>query len=898
MKDRFGRTVCVTGFVLFLLVLWSASAIAAHYQYAYRFQKPEIVNLPNGRHLVKVANTRNNDDMVGAPILPVKTARLFFPADEEVISVDVKESKPINVEGIYNVQFAPTARPLSAVGPFPPDVPAAIIYEKDAFFPPGLYKKKSPQFLLGVQIAEVDLAPVQYNPSNGKLKYYERMEVFITTRKSVKPEKVVRYRGLSSDKIKILKTVDNKADFIAAEEGESLSSDSADPTGGGVSIAATTVAEYLVITTLTLKPAFQVLTDHRSSLSGGGYTTHIEDIANIDATYSGVDLAEKVRNYIRDMYNVPNGTRFVVLGGDVDLIPTRGCYAVVGSYTDYNIPSDLYFGCLDGTWNEDGDDIWGETNDGPSSGDIDWYSEVYVGRISADNPSEASNHIQKIIASETSSHPNRTLMVGEKLDDTPTWGGDRMDWVYSYMDGAPVTKLYDKNGTWSKSDLIYLINDMNQQHFWINHLGHSNSTYNMKLGNYDIGSMSNNDYFLVYSQGCYSGNIEYDDCFGEVITNNHNDRGAYAYIGNSRYGWYNSGTYVTGASNLMHKEFVEAVFTDNFTRLGEANQIPKATLHSGTYRWIAFETNLLGCPAYDLNPNYCSSDQDCSDGLYCNGLESCDGGVCQEGEPFVCDDGVFCNGQEECVEVGEQADCVSSGDPCEPPLMCDEDTGSCTECLADADCDDGEVCTTDRCDMGECGNIWPACGQQDGCCDPDCNGQEEDPDCLCGNDLCEPGEDCDSCPKDCISDTGSGTCGACFKGVCNGDCHPNKEGPDCADCSPSYCCGDSFCEGNENSGNCEIDCGSGPGCGDGICDPGENSCNCQLDCGAAPGTEIPNATCSDGLDNDCDGSIDCSDTEDCSGEPTCSDGCKSKSEECRSNSECCSGSCHPKKGCR
>ena len=348
--------------------------------------------------------------------------------------------------------------------------------------------------------------------------------------------------------------------------------------------------------------------------------------------------------------------------------------------------------------------------------------------------------------------------------------------------------------------------------------------------------MSDNDYFLVYSQGCYSGNIEYDDCFGEVITNNHNDRGAYAYIGNSRYGWYNSGTYVTGASNLMHKEFVEAVFTDNFTRLGEANQIPKATLHSGTYRWIAFETNLLGCPAYDLNPNYCSSDQDCSDGLYCNGLESCDGGVCQEGEPFVCDDGVFCNGQEECVEGDEQAVCVSSGDPCEPPLMCDEDTGSCTECLADGDCDDGEVCTTDRCDMGECGNIWPACGQQDGCCDPDCNGQEEDPDCLCGNDLCEPGEDCDSCPKDCISDTGSGTCGACFKGVCNGDCHPNKEGPDCADCSPSYCCGDSFCEGNENSGNCEIDCGSGPGCGDGICDPGENSCNCQLDCGAAPGT--------------------------------------------------------------
>lgn len=320
MKDHFGRIVCTTGFVLFLLVLWSASAIAGHYQYAYRFQKPEIVTLPNGRHLVQMQNTRHNDDMVGAPILPVKTARLFVPSDEEVVSVDVKKGKPITVEGSYDVQFALMAHPLSAVGPFPTDVPAAIIYENDAFFPSGLYKKKSPQFLLGVQIAEVDLAPVQYNPVSGKLKYYKRMEVFITTRKSVKPEKVARYRGMGSDRINILKTVDNKADFVAAEEGDGLSSDSADPTVGGSSVAVTTAAEYLVITTSTLKPAFQVLTDHRSSPVGGGYTTHIEDIATIGATYSGVDLAERVRNYIRDMYNF--GTRFVVLGGDVDLIPT------------------------------------------------------------------------------------------------------------------------------------------------------------------------------------------------------------------------------------------------------------------------------------------------------------------------------------------------------------------------------------------------------------------------------------------------------------------------------------------------------------------------------------------------------------------------------------------------
>ena len=870
MKDRFGRTVCVTGVVLFLLVLWSTSAIAAHYQYAYRFQKPEIVTLPNGRHLIQMQNTRHNDDMVGAPILPVKTARLFVPADEEVVSVAVKKGKPINVEGSYDVQFALMAHPLSAVGPFPPDVPAAIIYEKDAFFPSGLYKKKSPQFLLGVQIAEVDLAPVQYNPVNGKLKYYERMEVFISTRKSVKPEKVARYRGLESDKIKILKTVDNMADFIAAGEADSQPDEAADPTGGDASAAVTTAAEYLVITTSTLAPKFQGLTDHRSSPAGGGYTTHIEDIATIDATYSGVDLAEKVRNYIREMYN--SGTRFVVLGGDVDLIPTRGCYAVVGSYTDYNIPSDLYFGCLDGTWNEDEDNIWGETNDGEGGGDIDWNSEVYVGRISVDDPTEAENHIHKIIASETGSRPNHTLMLGEQLDGDPTYGGDRMDWVYSYMGGIPVTKLYDKDGIWPNSDLINLINDTDQQHHWVNHLGHSNSTYNMKLGNGDIDSMSNSDYFLVYSQGCYSGNIEYDDCFGEVITNNHNDRGAYAYIGNSRYGWYNSGTYVTGASNLMHKEFVEAVFTDNFTRLGEANQIPKAALHSSTYRWIAFETNLLGCPAYDLNPTYCTSDEDCSDELYCNGEESCVNGVCQEGIPFVCDDGEFCNGQEECVESSQQAVCESSGDPCELPLTCDPGSNSCVGCgddyCAGGSIEDCETCPED-CISG---------GSSTGC----------------GNGVCEPGsEDCLSCPDDCAGKQ----VGKPSKQYCCGDRNgTNPVGCDdqrcnsgeysCSGTPLSFCCGDNICEGEEDIFNCEIDCSASPDCGDGLCNPqDEDVCNCQSDCGIPP-TE----NCSDGDDDDCDGLVDCADPDCIVSDPACTT-CLPKGALCNPNIECCSGTC-------
>jgi len=124
--------------------------------------------------------------------------------------------------------------------------------------------------------------------------------------------------------------------------------------------------------------------------------------------------------------------------------------------------------------------------------------------------------------------------------------------------------------------------------------------------------MTNNKYFFVYSQGCYSGSIdglnsdntyESTDCFGEAITNGDSDGGAFAYIGNSRYSWYYPGSFVKGASNLAHKEFVEAITSGNITKIGVANQKSKTDLplDSQLYRWIAFATNLIGCPATDLS---------------------------------------------------------------------------------------------------------------------------------------------------------------------------------------------------------------------------------------------------------------------------------------------------------
>ncbi len=71
----------------------------------------------------------------------------------------------------------------------------------------------------------------------------------------------------------------------------------------------------------------------------------------------------------------------------------------------------------------------------------------------------------------------------------------------------------------------------------------------------------------------------------------------------------------------------------------------------------------------------CDTDADCDDGLFCNGFETCEEGMCADGNDPCPDDGLFCNGEETCYE--ENDECLSSGNPCLPGEECDEENNRC-----------------------------------------------------------------------------------------------------------------------------------------------------------------------------------------------------------------------------
>jgi hypothetical protein len=159
-----------------------------------------------------------------------------------------------------------------------------------------------------------------------------------------------------------------------------------------------------------------------------------------------------------------------------------------------------------------------------------------------------------------------------------------------------IDTLYERDGSWSQSDLVLRIN--NGLHV-INHLGHGSPDYAMKLYNPDIMSeLTNTDQCFVYSQTCLAGHFDGTECWAETL-NIKTDHGGFAVVMNARYGW-GTGYSTDGPSQRFDREFWDAVFGEGMPELGRANQDSKEDnlyrISDECMRWCTYELNLFGDP--------------------------------------------------------------------------------------------------------------------------------------------------------------------------------------------------------------------------------------------------------------------------------------------------------------
>jgi len=428
--------------------------------------------------------------------------------------------------------------------------------------------------------------------------FYPSIEVTVQTEPEQTQEWTSPVRGWQTDRDLVTGMVANPQDIVAYDGlGVAGAASGALPAGA---------YDYVIITGTELAPGFAPLLTQKQSR---GLDATLYTVEDIYANYSGVDVAAQVREFIRDAYTTW-GTEYVLLGGDVDVVPYRGGWGQVASQVpdDDTMPTDLYFACLDGSWNGDGDSIWGEFNDGEAGGEVDLLAEVYVGRAPVETGAEVANFVNKTVQYETMTptNPAEGLWVGEYLG-WMGYGSESKEPIADEVMPAEYTftTAYDVDGTFSAANVIAGIN---AEPHAVNHLGHASEGLVIGLTPTAIQALGNDYPFLVYSQGCYAGAFDYEDAVSEWFVKD--DAGAFASVMNSRYGW---GPPLT-RSHYFDYSFFEVLFAppggqdpdpshyDN--HLGAANQLAKElnlfrVETSGTdrfYRWIYFELNLLGDP--------------------------------------------------------------------------------------------------------------------------------------------------------------------------------------------------------------------------------------------------------------------------------------------------------------
>jgi len=543
------------------------------------------------------------------PYLPTRGAYILIPYGEKIREITVTLGEKVYLGSNINIKSVGELAPSSIISSSYLPTTNKVIYGSTYPSPEKLFTQIGTYSFRGYNILVLKLHPVQYVPSTGELFYYRDMDVCVETAEDATVNSL--FRGLNQDKIEVMRKVDNPAainTYPTALNSSQLDND----------------YDLLIITRARLKDGFIPL---KAAHDAEGIHTIIKTLSDIGST-----TPEEIRDYIKEAYT-NWGIGYVLLGGDDNVIPSRDLWVQTRqgqAGVSTTMPSDLYYACLDGTFNYDDDDRWGEPTDGLNGGDVDLMAEVFVGRASVSNIIEVNNFVKKTTSymstSPDDNYLKNVLMVGQHKAkfEAAKWGGNFLDELLDECSsgnyttiGIPsnkysITTLYDRDwqenhwpkprgsgafGGWPNSKLIMFINK--DTPYLINHNGHGLKNNAMKLWNLGVFRMKNTKYFFAYSSACFAGHFDgVRDCFAEYLTVK-TDHGAFAVIMNAREG-FSSINSTDSPSQRFHREFWDAVFGENITVISKANQDSKEDnlwrIDEEYMRWCYYETNLLGDP--------------------------------------------------------------------------------------------------------------------------------------------------------------------------------------------------------------------------------------------------------------------------------------------------------------
>ena len=247
---------------------------------------------------------------------------------------------------------------------------------------------------------------------------------------------------------------------------------------------------YVIITTRELARSVSLLQLWKQFL---GFSTEIVTIPWISNNYEGVDVQEKIRNFLIDKYEDWQ-ISYVLFVGSREIIPMREVFTIPEEFEEGygSLFTDFYYADLTGDWDADGDGLYGEY----LHDSIDFTADVHVGRIPCDTTDLVRAACQRSISfeSDKGSWKQNILQLAsiiyyENLES--------FNHVYERSDGATLmeecrtdlfepegyhcTRMYEEEGiSPSTYEYDYPLNSANVISEWVNGyamvtmLGHAN----------------------------------------------------------------------------------------------------------------------------------------------------------------------------------------------------------------------------------------------------------------------------------------------------------------------------------------------------------------------------------------------------------------------------------------
>ncbi|MFO7677627.1 MAG: C25 family cysteine peptidase [Thermoplasmatota archaeon] len=551
-----------------------------HLTYTVEFSADDLLFSTKWGYDVITLDQQGHTMDPGKPMVPMKYIRLALPGDMKVTSLEVVEVIENQIPGSYTLLPGQEALPISVSYDETMFVqPDYEIYSSDNPYPEIYVEFHQQSDLAGQVMVDISVYPIRYIPNENIVSFVSSL----TFQLSGTDEYVCTHYLSPNHSEQSILMYKQMAESMVFNPDQIFLRQSPNPQTTAVPPGN---YDYVIITQSSWVSAFQPLADWKTQKGIPANIVTLTWIYN-SGGYSGSNL-EKIRAFIQDAYNTW-GTVYFLLGGDTNVVPCH--YQTFSSVDPEPIPNDTFYARFGSSYT----------------------CNVHVGRASVTGPGSGTgqigNFINKILNYEKnpplSNFAKRAGFFGFDLDSSTYSEQLKISIRNTYVPSSwSMTTVYDSHSGNHRDNVIAAINAgqniMNHaDHCFTNYIGTGSVNHGWGLYNSDMNALTNaNKQGIMYSLGCWPAAYDEAVCIAESFVRNSNGGGV-AFVGNSRYGWYNPGTYDT-LSTRYDRHFFKALFPDNNHRLGPVFSSHKNTGYQwdfyGYYKYIFTELTLLGDP--------------------------------------------------------------------------------------------------------------------------------------------------------------------------------------------------------------------------------------------------------------------------------------------------------------